>query len=368
MTLKLLATTDVRAANIEVFQLPETPVSIISIQGELVRGDAKRFTEAASELGRASIILNSPGGLVKEALEIGTTIRLSGFSTIVAAEQECFSACGLIWVSGTRRYMSKTSIIGFHAAYREEKGEYKESGVANAEIGAYLAHLGLRIEAIRYFTLAGPNDFLLLSPTRARELGIEIFEIDGSGMFRPAEKPTVDIYADRFVSYALLESRCRTIIQPDIVTLKAGQDSAFKGGNALVASETWVKLWLPLLDEAKFQLSEQGPLSLCLKTEAHLRSQGQQTGINGPSFSCAKPSTATELALCHEPSLWAKDRAMDSVYFWVRENVKKDIRKQWLAAQREWLAARNRCGSDTNCLNRVYDQRLLEFSGIQIPE
>ncbi|CCV11664.1 hypothetical protein MESS4_330213 [Mesorhizobium sp. STM 4661] len=37
----------------------------------------------------------------------------------------------------------------------------------------------MRIEAIRFFRIAGPNDFLMLTPERARALGIEVFEQDG---------------------------------------------------------------------------------------------------------------------------------------------------------------------------------------------
>ncbi|MFP3702229.1 hypothetical protein SB758_42815, partial [Burkholderia sp. SIMBA_013] len=77
----------------------------------------------------------------------------------------------------------------------EENGEYRESGVANAEIGSYLTHLGLRIESMRYFTIAGPNDFLLLTPEKARALGIETYKVDGANITTPSAAPTVDIYA-----------------------------------------------------------------------------------------------------------------------------------------------------------------------------
>ncbi|KUL92579.1 hypothetical protein DK26_28330, partial [Bosea sp. WAO] len=59
---------------------------------------------------------------------------------------------GEIVAAGARRYMFKTSRIGFHAAYRTRNGQAQESGMGNAEIGSFLTHLGLRIEAIRYFT------------------------------------------------------------------------------------------------------------------------------------------------------------------------------------------------------------------------
>ncbi|WP_352672254.1 hypothetical protein [Mesorhizobium australicum] len=62
-------------------------------------------------------------------MQIGAQIRINDHVTAVGANGECYSACGLIWVAGVRRYISPTSKIGFHAAYIEENGQYKESGV-----------------------------------------------------------------------------------------------------------------------------------------------------------------------------------------------------------------------------------------------
>ncbi|NKL79092.1 hypothetical protein [Rhizobium leguminosarum] len=355
------------AAEIEKIDLPGIDVPLISLRGPIEQGDGEKFSKLAEGLNRASVILKSPGGLVKEALQIGATIRMSGFSTMVAADQECFSACGLIWVSGVRRYMSDTSLIGFHAAYREENGEYRESGVANAEIGSYLTHLGLRIEAIRYFTTAGPNDFLLLTPERARVLGIETYKVDGGNITTPSANPTVDVYADRFVWYSLLQSRCAPFLQPDRAAVKRAHEAAFAEGNKLVGADKWIELWTPLLDEVNSDLAKKGALLLCIETEAHLRGQGQLTGVDGPSFSCAAAATSTELSLCRQPELWSKDRAMNSIYMWIRNNVEKSVRKRLLEVQRRWLRDRNDCGGDASCLNAVYDQRLNELRAIDLP-
>ncbi|MGO8594053.1 hypothetical protein ACC796_36695, partial [Rhizobium ruizarguesonis] len=75
--------------------------------------------------GRSIFSISAAGATVQQHIAIPTS-KPSHFSTMVDADQECFSACGLIWVSGVRRYMSDTSLIGFHAAYREENGEYRE--------------------------------------------------------------------------------------------------------------------------------------------------------------------------------------------------------------------------------------------------
>jgi hypothetical protein len=222
-----------QGAEIEKIDLPVLAVPLISVRGPIEAGDGDEFEALVRGLDRASIILKSPGGLVKDALQIGATIRMSGYSTMVAADQECYSAYGLIWVSGVRRYMSDTSLIGFHAAYLEENGEYRESGVANAEIGSYLTHLGLRIEAIRYFTTAGPDDFLMLTPDRARVLGIETYKVDGGNITTPSAAPTVDVYADRFVSYSLLRSKCSPFLQPDKAVIQAPRRQCLQRATSL---------------------------------------------------------------------------------------------------------------------------------------
>lgn len=357
-----------RAADIEVLPLPDVDASLVILKGEITEGDGRKFEDSISNIDKATVLLSSPGGVVSDALQIGATIRLKNFSTMVAADDDCFSACGLIWIAGVRRHLWPTSRIGFHAAYREQNGEYVESGVANAEIGSYLTHLGLRIEAIRFFTVAGPGEYLLLTPERARALGIEIFESDEKGRIGPADKPVVDVFAERFVSYSLLESKCLEFLASHLPVIKAGQQSAFNEGNALVSGETWVKLWLPMLDKAKADVSAKGALHVCLETEAILRAEGQSTGIDGPSFDCTSPSTPTEAALCWDPDLWPKDRAMNAIYFWIRGNVDKATRKRILAVQRDWLKYRNECGNDVKCLNSVYDQRLNDFKDLDISE
>lgn len=361
----LTMATSAGAANIEFLDIPGE-VGFISVKGEITAGDGDRFYNLIQGHDRVSVILQSPGGLVKDALQIGAEIRLHNYATMVLPGGECFSACGLIWVAGARRYMSATSKIGFHAAYREENGEYKESGVANAEIGSYLTHLGLRIEAIRFFTIAGPNDFLLLTPGRARALGIDIFEQEGTNVTTPAQAPTVDIYADRFVSYGVLRSRCQGFFQFDKGIVEQEDMEAIKTGQQVAGNDIWINVWTPMLEEVKAELNSKGPLMVCLETEAHLRDQGLPTGIDGPSFDCRKATTPTENALCRDPSLWAKDRAMNAIYFFIRSYDNVKIRKALLANQRGWLKSRNSCGGNTICLNQSYDDRFQLMKAIDV--
>jgi hypothetical protein len=133
------------AANISVFRNPAPQPSMILILGEIQRGDAERFFEATEGVQRGLVALGSPGGSVIDALRIGTEIRRRNYATTVAPN--CVSACGLIWLAGARRYLNEGAKVGFHAAYVVRDGVPHETGMGNAEIGSFLTHLGLRIEA-----------------------------------------------------------------------------------------------------------------------------------------------------------------------------------------------------------------------------
>jgi uncharacterized protein len=89
--------------------------------------------------------------------------------------------------------------------------------------------------------------------------------------------------------------------------------------------------------------------------------------VGGPSFSCSAATTPAELSLCRQPELWSKDRAMNSIYLWVRTNVENSVRKRLLEMQRSWLKDRNDCDGDVKCLNSVYDQRFSELRTIDLP-
>lgn len=364
MSLLIISST-VSAAEIEDWNVPGD-FDFIQIKGEISRGDAERFENVIAGKERITVVLESPGGLVAEALRIGANIRTRNFATMVVDGGKCYSACGLIWVSGARRYMAADSRIGFHAAYRKEAGEYRESGVANAEIGSFLTHLGLRIEAIRFFTTAGPDKFLMLTPQRARALGIEVYELEGLGVIGPNDAPTADLHATRFVSLVLMKGRCSGFFQPDIGVIEQGLKSAFAEGNRLVASEKWIELWIPMLDEAKEALAASGPVKVCIENEAFLRAGGLRTGISGPSFSCGQASTVTEHAICNDADLWAKDRAMSAIYFHIRKYYNANVGRRILADQREWLRNRNTCKGDIVCLNRIYDERLHFFKDVDV--
>lgn len=167
------------AAMIERRQLNEA-LDLILLTGAIQQGDGQTFRDVAAASENAVVLLNSEGGSVVAALEIGRAIRLRNFSTGVTPGTLCASACALAWLAGSTRMLGDSSKIGFHAAYIVDGGKVSESGVGNALIGAYLNQIGLSEQAIVFVTSAPPQGIAWLSSKDASALGIPVAGFEAS--------------------------------------------------------------------------------------------------------------------------------------------------------------------------------------------
>jgi hypothetical protein len=149
-------------------------VTFISIEGDLVSGDEKRFAAVAIGVSNATVGLNSRGGSVDAGIGIGKAIRLLEFSTLVPEGFQCASACALAWLGGTTRFMGLGATVGFHAVFTTDNGQQTVSSAGNAVVGAYLSKLGLPDAAVAYITEKQPNDIQWLTFDDAAKFGIEV--------------------------------------------------------------------------------------------------------------------------------------------------------------------------------------------------
>jgi hypothetical protein len=147
---------------------------LILIKGEIIRGDEKSFKDIALNTESAIVVFNSPGGLLRPALEIGKTIRIKGFSTAVLGS-DCTSACAIAWLAGQPRMLSKKSGVGFHAIYIEdESGKKIPTGIGNALVGSYLSNLGLNDSVVAYVSEASPDEIKWLNKEHADKIGLPV--------------------------------------------------------------------------------------------------------------------------------------------------------------------------------------------------
>lgn len=82
-------------------------------------------------------------------------------------------------------------------------------------------------------------------------------------------------------------------------------------------------------------------------------------GAPGPGFDCAEASVAAEFAICASSNLMALDRALSSA--WLSNETSGA--PEAVAAQRAWLAERNACQADSDCIEAVMRRRIGDLGG-----
>jgi hypothetical protein len=147
-------------------------VEAIFITGDIRDGDDARFQDLSRRFPRAVVYLESDGGSLVPAIEIGKLVHARHHATAVLDGSTCTSACALIWIAGAPRYLAPEGRLGFHASYSDEGGRLVETGVGNAMVGHYLAQLDLSEDAAVFATIASPYEINWLTADNSGEAGI----------------------------------------------------------------------------------------------------------------------------------------------------------------------------------------------------
>lgn len=91
----------------------------IFVSGEIKSGDFRKFRKAIAHYIDAgftidTILLNSAGGAVVDAVGMAFTIKSSGADTAVGKDQLCASSCFMLFAAGNNRYLIDSSKVGVH--------------------------------------------------------------------------------------------------------------------------------------------------------------------------------------------------------------------------------------------------------------
>ncbi|XDA99252.1 hypothetical protein AB1M95_04915 [Sulfitobacter sp. LCG007] len=89
---------------------------VLRLMGRIHAGDTGRFADYLETLQTPPdlVALNSPGGSVQEALELGRMIRERELDTGVLSGSICASACPYVLASGVARIVSRGAAVGMH--------------------------------------------------------------------------------------------------------------------------------------------------------------------------------------------------------------------------------------------------------------
>ena len=116
----------------------------VLVTGRMQKGDALKFLETViNTLQGGTVVLNSPGGYIEDAMAIGHTVRRHEFTTEVRRGAVCYSACSLIWLSGTKRKLDPLGLIGLHSARKDTGPVDERSEGDNARMANFMLEVGV---------------------------------------------------------------------------------------------------------------------------------------------------------------------------------------------------------------------------------
>jgi hypothetical protein len=138
--------------------------------GTITPGISEAF---AAEVGKRSdyiktVVLNSPGGSVTDALAMGRLIRESKFATEVEAGKYCASSCPLVFAGGVERRAGDKAAIGVHqvaalgsAQAGVPRNEMSVAQNISARCQRYLGDMGINLQ-VWVHAMETPNDRLFI--------------------------------------------------------------------------------------------------------------------------------------------------------------------------------------------------------------
>ncbi|WP_224823433.1 hypothetical protein [Cognatishimia sp. MH4019] len=89
-------------------------VDTVTLRGAIAPGDGARIVAELQRIAPTIVTLDSPGGSVSDALEIGRTLRQLEMTTQIAEQSVCLSACPYIFVGGVQRTVAEGARVGVH--------------------------------------------------------------------------------------------------------------------------------------------------------------------------------------------------------------------------------------------------------------
>ncbi|MDE5455382.1 hypothetical protein GWE18_21575 [Bradyrhizobium sp. CSA112] len=148
--------------------------------GTIMPGISEAFAAEVVKRGDyiKTVVLNSPGGSVADALAMGRLIRERNFATEIEPGKYCASSCPLVFAGGVERRVGDKAIIGVHqvAAIGQAGGLPRdEMNVAqniSARCQRYLGDMGVSLQ-VWVHAMETPHDKLFVfKPDELKSLNL----------------------------------------------------------------------------------------------------------------------------------------------------------------------------------------------------
>jgi hypothetical protein len=149
--------------------------------GTITPGISEVFAAEVAKRGDyiKTVVLNSPGGSVGDALAMGRLIREKKFATEVPAGKYCASSCPLVFFGGVERRAGDKAAIGVHQVFAAKTNEasaprdqMSDAQRISARCQRYLGDMGISLQ-VWVHAMETPKDRLFVfKPDELKSLNI----------------------------------------------------------------------------------------------------------------------------------------------------------------------------------------------------
>ncbi|ABE39429.1 conserved hypothetical protein [Rhodopseudomonas palustris BisB5] len=143
----------------------------LTATGTITPGTAEAFAKAIERHGEyiKTVVLNSPGGSVSDALTMGRLIRDRKLATFVEAGRYCASSCPLVFFGGVERRAGDKAAIGVHQVFAAKtatsaampRDQMSDAQRISARCQRYLADMGIDLQ-VWIHAMETPKDRLFV--------------------------------------------------------------------------------------------------------------------------------------------------------------------------------------------------------------
>lgn len=145
---------------------------------EIAPGFAAQTSAELNRRRAIGLVINSPGGSVHEARELGRFLRVNGLRT--AVDRACTSACVDVLAGGVERYVTPNARLGIHQSKVPSRYSSHEGGqLYVADSFRYLREMGIDADVAIAAASVPNNQILLISLPDALETGLVTRVVEG---------------------------------------------------------------------------------------------------------------------------------------------------------------------------------------------
>ncbi|QIE41369.1 hypothetical protein G5B39_05000 [Rhodobacteraceae bacterium SC52] len=153
--------------------------AVYRLEGAIAPGDGERIIGllTAAEPAPETLIVQSSGGSVLDALALGRHIRKAEIGTQVLRGEFCYSACPYLFAGGVERTIEEDAYIGVHQHFFGQSTvlpaafAVEDIQRGQGDVMVYLIEMGIDPAVMQFALTTPPDEIYILLPEQLETFG-----------------------------------------------------------------------------------------------------------------------------------------------------------------------------------------------------